>query len=101
MMHHLSISVIRADALFVSALQRGDHPSAEKLRAAVAAAQMNPSGKEAPLASVAARMAGWALARETGKPPAATIAASPAVWERKVRRLVPDTWEFFVWVIGS
>jgi hypothetical protein len=25
-MHHLSIGAIRADALFVSALQRGDHP---------------------------------------------------------------------------
>jgi hypothetical protein len=37
-MHHLSISVIRADALFVSALQRGDHPSAREVRQAVAAA---------------------------------------------------------------
>jgi len=37
-MHRLSISVIRADALFVSALQRGDHPSAEEVRHAVAAA---------------------------------------------------------------
>ena len=37
-MHHLSISVIRADALFVSALQRGDHPSAKEVRQAVAAA---------------------------------------------------------------
>ena len=36
--HHLSISAIRADALFVSALQRGDHPSAEEVRQAVAAA---------------------------------------------------------------
>ena len=37
-MHHLSISAIRADALFVSALQRGDHPGAREVRQAVAAA---------------------------------------------------------------
>ncbi len=37
-MHHLSVSAIRADALFVSALQRGDHPGAEDVRRAVAAA---------------------------------------------------------------
>jgi hypothetical protein len=37
-MHHISISAIRADALFVSALQCGDHPSAGEVRQAVAAA---------------------------------------------------------------
>jgi hypothetical protein len=37
-MHHLSVDAIRADALFVSALQRGDHPSATEVRQAVAAA---------------------------------------------------------------
>jgi hypothetical protein len=37
-MHRLSISAVRADALFVSALQRGDHPSAREVRQAVAAA---------------------------------------------------------------
>ena len=37
-MHHLSISAIRADALFVSALQRSDQPSATEVRRAVAAA---------------------------------------------------------------
>jgi|SRR5271165_873036 len=37
-MHHLSTGAIRADALFVSALQRGDHPSAKEVRQAVAAA---------------------------------------------------------------
>ncbi len=37
-MNYLSISVIRADALFVSALQRGDHPGARQVRQAVAAA---------------------------------------------------------------
>jgi hypothetical protein len=36
--HPLSISAIRADALFVSALQRGDHPGAKEVRQAVAAA---------------------------------------------------------------
>jgi hypothetical protein len=36
--HHLSISAIRADALFVSALQRSDHPGAGEVRQAVAAA---------------------------------------------------------------
>jgi len=34
--HDVSISVIRADALFVSALQRGDHPGAQEVRQAVA-----------------------------------------------------------------
>lgn len=37
-MYHLSISAIRADALFVSALQRGDHPNAKEVRQVVAAA---------------------------------------------------------------
>jgi hypothetical protein len=36
--HHLSISAIRADALFVSALQRADQPSAREVRQAVATA---------------------------------------------------------------
>src|SRR5580700_7007881 len=36
--HHLSISAIRADALFVSALQRGDHPGAREVRQVVAEA---------------------------------------------------------------
>jgi hypothetical protein len=36
--HHPSISAIRADALFASALQRCDHPSAGEVRQAVAAA---------------------------------------------------------------
>jgi hypothetical protein len=37
-MDYPSISAIRADALFVSALQRGDHPAAKEVRQAVAAA---------------------------------------------------------------
>ncbi len=38
MMHHLSISAVRADALFVSALQRSEEPSTGQVRQAVAAA---------------------------------------------------------------
>jgi hypothetical protein len=37
-MHNPSISAVRADALFVSALQRCEHPSAGQVRQAVAAA---------------------------------------------------------------
>ena len=37
-MHHLSISAVRADALFVSALQRSEHPSTGQVRQAVAEA---------------------------------------------------------------
>ena len=36
--HHLSISTARADALFVSALQRSQEPSATQVRQAIAAA---------------------------------------------------------------
>jgi hypothetical protein len=36
--YHLSISAARADALFASALQRSDEPSAEQVRQAIAAA---------------------------------------------------------------
>ncbi len=37
-MQHLSISALRADALFVSALQRSDDPSAGQVHQAIAAA---------------------------------------------------------------
>ena len=37
-MHHLSISAVRADALFVSALQRSEELSTGQVRQAVAAA---------------------------------------------------------------
>jgi len=37
-MNHLSISVVRADALFVSSLQRSDQPSTGQVRQAVATA---------------------------------------------------------------
>jgi hypothetical protein len=36
-MHHLSVSAVRADALFVSALQRSEEPSTGQVRQAVAA----------------------------------------------------------------
>ena len=36
--YHLSIGTARADALFASALQRSDEPSAEQVRQAIAAA---------------------------------------------------------------
>lgn len=36
--HHLSISTARADALFVSALQKSEAPSATQVRQAIAAA---------------------------------------------------------------
>src|SRR5215470_13284507 len=36
--YHLSISTARADALFASALQRSDEPSAAQVREAIAAA---------------------------------------------------------------
>jgi hypothetical protein len=37
-MNHLSVSAVRTDALFVSALQRSDEPSGRQVRQAVAAA---------------------------------------------------------------
>jgi hypothetical protein len=37
-MHHLSVRAVRADALFVSALQRSDEPTAGQVRQAVATA---------------------------------------------------------------
>ena len=37
-MHRLRISAVQADALFASALQRYEHPSAEQVRQAVTAA---------------------------------------------------------------
>ena len=36
--HHLSISAVRADALFVSALQRSDEPSRRQVRQAISGA---------------------------------------------------------------
>jgi len=36
--HHLSVSTARADALFVSALQRSEEPSAAQVRQAIATA---------------------------------------------------------------
>jgi hypothetical protein len=43
--HHLSISAARADALFVSALQRSEEPSARQVRQAVTAALRQFGGR--------------------------------------------------------
>jgi hypothetical protein len=43
--HHLSISAVRADALFVSALQRSDEPSVGQIREAVAATASRFGGR--------------------------------------------------------
>jgi hypothetical protein len=37
-MHHLNINAVRSDALFVSALQRSDNPSAGQVQQAIARA---------------------------------------------------------------
>ena len=44
--HHLSISAVRADALFASPLQRSDEPAAEQVREAIASAirEFGPGG---------------------------------------------------------
>jgi hypothetical protein len=44
-MNHLSISEVRADALFVSSLQRSDQPSTGQVRQAVAAAVRQFGGR--------------------------------------------------------
>jgi hypothetical protein len=44
-MNHLSISEVRADALFVSSLQRSDQPSTGQVRRAVAAAVRQFGGR--------------------------------------------------------
>ena len=43
--NHLSISAVRADALFVSPLQRSEQPSARQVRQAVAAAVCRFGGR--------------------------------------------------------
>ena len=44
-MNHLSISAVRADALFVSSLQRSDEPSAGQVRQSIAAAVRQFGGR--------------------------------------------------------
>ncbi len=44
-MNHLSISEVRAEALFVSSLQRSDQPSTDQVRQAVAAAVRQFGGR--------------------------------------------------------
>lgn len=43
--NHFSISAVRADALFVSALQRSDEPSAAQVREAIAGAVRRFGGR--------------------------------------------------------
>jgi len=74
-MDHLSISVVRADALFVSALQRSDAPSAGQVRRAVAATVRQFGGR-----GCAAR-----VAEEYGEHP--ELAAARMRW---ARRLIAD-----------
>jgi hypothetical protein len=44
-MHHLNISAVRTDALFVSALQRSDEPGAGQVQEAVAGAVREFGGR--------------------------------------------------------
>ena len=74
-MDHLSIGVVRTDALFVSALQRSDGPSAAQVRQAVAATVRQFGGREC-----AAR-----VAQEYGEHP--ELAAARPRW---ARRLIAD-----------
>ena len=62
--HHLSISTTRADALFVSALQRSDDPSAGQVRQAIAVAVREFGGR-----GCAAR-----VAQEYGEHPETAVA---------------------------
>jgi len=71
-MHHLSISAIRADALFVSALQRADQPSADEVRQAVAAA----------VGAFGQRGCADRVAQEFGDHP--EIAVTRMLWARQV-----------------
>lgn len=45
MMHHLNISAVRADALFVSVLQQSDQPGVRKVQEAVAGAVREFGGR--------------------------------------------------------
>jgi hypothetical protein len=70
--NHLSISAVRTDALFVSALQRSDVPSPSEVRHAVAAAVRQLGGQGC---------AGQ-VAQEFGEHP--EIAAARMQWARHV-----------------
>lgn len=71
-MHHLQTSAVRTDALFVSALQQSDEPSARQVQDAVAAAIREFGGR-----GCAAR-----VAQEFGDHP--EIAAPRMRWARRV-----------------
>lgn len=75
-MHHLSIRAVRADALFVSALQRSDDPSPGQIRRAVAAA-VRCHGR---------RGCAGRVAQEFGDHP--ELAAARMRWARAVTREV-------------
>jgi hypothetical protein len=71
-MNHFSISAVRADALFVSALQRSDEPSAAQVREAIAGAVRRFGGQ-----GCAER-----VAQEFGDHP--DVAAARMRWVRRV-----------------
>jgi hypothetical protein len=71
-MNHLSIRAVRADALFVSSLQRSDEPSAEQVRLAIAAA----------VRQFGSRGCAWRVAQEFGEHP--ELAAARMRWARGV-----------------
>jgi hypothetical protein len=71
-MHHISIGAVRADALFVSALQRSGEPSARQVRQAVAAA----------VRAFGSRGCAQLVAQEFGDHPEMAVARMR--WARKV-----------------
>ena len=102
-MNHLSISAARTDALFVSALQRSDEPSAGQIRQSVAVAvhQFGSRGCAARVAQefgehpeLAAERMRWAgrpspgySANRDGGSPASEPVSSPPGAPRKARNL--------------
>ena len=71
-MSHLSISAVRADALFVSSLQRSDEPSAGQVRQSVAAA----------VRQFGCRGCAGRVAQEFGEHP--ELAAARMRWARQI-----------------
>jgi hypothetical protein len=70
-MNHLSIRAVRADALFVSTLQRSDEPSAGQVRLAIATA----------VRQFGSRGCAWRVAQEFGEHP--ELAAARMRWARR------------------
>ena len=77
---HLSISTVLADALFASAVQRSDEPSAAQIHQAIAAA-VRTSGTRGCAAP------GCAVLRRTPGDHGAADALGPGGGRRRVRRL--------------